>query len=72
VPSTSESPPAAAQHRHRRRRPQARRDRLAHAQPRRGLRLRPSLAHPRKDPPARAPSAGCALAAASKRCRAYS
>jgi len=45
--------PARTQHRHRRGRPQASRDRLAHAQPRRGLRLRPPLAHPREDPQAR-------------------
>jgi transposase len=42
------------QHRRRRGRPQARLDRLAHAQQRRGLRLRPPLAHPREAAPARA------------------
>ncbi|MCA1680248.1 MAG: transposase [Actinobacteria bacterium] len=45
---------ARPQHRHRRRRPQAGRDRLAHAQPRRGLRLRPPLARAREDSQARA------------------
>ncbi len=45
--------PSRRQHRNGGGRTQARRDRLAHAQPRRGLRLRSSLAHPREDPQAR-------------------
>jgi transposase len=53
LPPADRCPPRQ-QHRHRRRRPQARRDRLAHAQTRRGLRLRPPLTHPREDPQARA------------------
>ena len=57
LPPAGRRPPRR-QHRHRRGRPQARRDRLAHAQPRRGLRLRPPLAHPREDPQARARSTG--------------
>src|SRR5947207_5402740 len=45
LPAADRRPPRR-QHRHRRGRAQARRDRLAHAHPRRGLRLRPPLADP--------------------------
>jgi transposase len=44
---------ARPQHRHGRGRPQADRDRLAHAQPRRGLRLHAAFAHAREAAPAR-------------------